>query len=84
MNQPFHIVKRTDLPSSREVAVMETGALRDHFLVTDLFAQGEIRMAQTGLERMVLGGAMPDRNLAMPEGLTRSREWGVINLVGCP
>jgi 4-deoxy-L-threo-5-hexosulose-uronate ketol-isomerase len=61
---------------------METGALRDHFLVTDLFAQGEIRMAQTGLERMVVGGAMPDRNLAMPEGLTRSREWGVINLGG--
>ena len=83
MNSSFHIVKRPDLPSSREAAAMDTALLREHFLVRGLFAPGEIRMAETGLERMIVGGAMPDRDLDTPDGFAESREWGVINL-GAP
>jgi 4-deoxy-L-threo-5-hexosulose-uronate ketol-isomerase len=62
---------------------MDPGALREHFLVTDLFVSGEIRMTETGLERMIVGGAMPDRIVRMPDGFGEAREWGVINL-GAP
>src|ERR1700744_4993031 len=36
-----------------------TAALRADYLVTDLFAAGEVRGAYTHEDRMVLGGAMP-------------------------
>ena len=80
MTPSFHIVKRPDLPSSREAAAMDSISLRKHFLVSGLFASGEIRMAETGLERMIVGGAIPDRKIGMPDGCAESREWGVINL----
>src|SRR6476620_1970895 len=55
MNASFHTVKRPDLPSSRETAVMDPSSLRKHFLIGGLFALGQIRMTETGLERMIIG-----------------------------
>ncbi|MHC5652423.1 5-dehydro-4-deoxy-D-glucuronate isomerase [Stappia sp.] len=38
---------------------MDTGELRDHFRVADIFAEGEIRLVYTHYDRFVVGGAVP-------------------------
>jgi 4-deoxy-L-threo-5-hexosulose-uronate ketol-isomerase len=38
---------------------MDTDALRRHFRVADIFAEGEIRLVYTHYDRMVVGGAVP-------------------------
>jgi 4-deoxy-L-threo-5-hexosulose-uronate ketol-isomerase len=82
MNTAFHIVKRPWLPSSREASTMDTSALREHFLISGLFAAGEIRATETGLERMIVAGAMPRAPMRLPDCIGESREWAVINLGG--
>ena len=62
---------------------MDPGSLREHFLIGGLFALGQIRMTETGLERMIVGGAMPDTIMRLPDSFAESREWGAINL-GAP
>jgi 4-deoxy-L-threo-5-hexosulose-uronate ketol-isomerase len=40
-------------------AVMNTGELRENFLIDDLFAAGEVRWTYTHYDRMAVGGAVP-------------------------
>lgn len=42
-----------------EARQFDTQALRDNFLVTDIFASGEIRLTYTHHDRTIIGGAMP-------------------------
>lgn len=44
---------------------LDTGGLRRHYLVDDLFAQGEIRTVYTHEDRIVLGGASPSPGLPL-------------------
>jgi 4-deoxy-L-threo-5-hexosulose-uronate ketol-isomerase len=39
---------------------MGTGKLRDHFLIDDLFSEGQVRWTYTHYDRMAVGGAVPD------------------------
>ena len=41
------------------VAGMGTGELRERFLVTDLFVDGEVRLVYSHQDRVILGGAVP-------------------------
>ena len=66
---------------------MSTEELRRHFLMKDLFAPGELRLEQTGLDRLIAGGAMPEPclELGAPEALRarffhERRESGLINI----
>ena len=66
---------------------MSTQELREHFLLGDLFAPGEIRLVHTGLDRMIAGGIMPDAALPLdppPDLRARffheRRESGVMNI----
>lgn len=67
---------------------MDTGELRRHFLVQDLFRDGEIRLVYTHYDRFVLGGAVPGSGAltldAVAEAGTSSfldrREMGIVNL----
>lgn len=40
-------------------AGMDTGALREHFLIEDLFVPGAVSLTYTHYDRMILGGAVP-------------------------
>ena len=42
-----------------QLPVFDTDGLRQHYLVDDLFAPGEIRTVYTHEDRIVLGGATP-------------------------
>ena len=71
----------------RETAGMDTAALRESFLVDNLFAPSELRLVVTDMDRIALGGAMPSQPLALPECpafgtsyFTQRREVGVVNL----
>lgn len=45
--------------SPSEAQAFGTAALRDNFLITDLFASGEVRMTYSHLDRTVVGAAVP-------------------------
>ena len=69
---------------------MDTEELRRHFLVSDIFTAGEIRLIYSHYDRMVVGGAVPDgRELVLdrveetrtPTFLER-RELAVVNIGG--
>ena len=50
-----------------ELSALTSGALRDRFLVEDLFAAGEVRLVYSHHDRIVIGGAVPDGGtLALP------------------
>ncbi len=76
------------LPSPRETRQLDTAGLRSAFLVEDLFAAGELRLALSDLDRLVLGAACPAgdplRLPAPPEfgtaSFTERRELGVMNV----
>lgn len=66
---------------------MNTEEVREHFLVEDLFVPGHIRMAYTGLDRLIVGGVMPETEIELPAlretgtgYFTERREVGVINI----
>ena len=74
-------------PRPAEAERMSTDELRAHFLVGDLFAPGELRLVDTGLDRLIAGGAMPAPELRMAESeylhtgfFHERRETGVINI----
>jgi 4-deoxy-L-threo-5-hexosulose-uronate ketol-isomerase len=77
-------------PSPAETRTLSTEQLRDHFLLTDLFLPGVLRLHVLDLDRAVLGGAVPtDRPLALDtppalraEFFTERRELGVLNIGG--
>jgi 4-deoxy-L-threo-5-hexosulose-uronate ketol-isomerase len=73
-----------------DIAGYDTERLRDAFLVGDLFAPDEVRFTYTHVDRLILGGAVPVRDvLAFGDGaeigtrnLLSAREMGVANLGG--
>lgn len=78
------------IPSPEETRGMDPDSLRRSFLVEELFRGGELRLAYTGLDRLVIGGIVPGSEpLRLPscvefgtERFTARREIGVINLGG--
>ncbi|SNR79050.1 5-dehydro-4-deoxy-D-glucuronate isomerase [Hymenobacter mucosus] len=84
MNQRFAV-------SPRETAQMNTTALREHFLIEQLFIGGEITLVYTHYDRMIVGGVVPQGqalSLPNPEELKANyflerREMGVLN-IGAP
>ncbi len=76
------------LPSSEETATLGTEALRDRFLLATLFQPGRLTAHYTGLDRMIVGAAMPaGEPLPLPNWketgtsyFLERREIGIINL----
>jgi 4-deoxy-L-threo-5-hexosulose-uronate ketol-isomerase len=66
------------MPVAVEIDRMSTEELRRGYLVDNLFAPGEIRTAQTDLDGLTIGGAMPLAPLQFSAG--PNRELGIINL----
>ncbi|ALW83968.1 5-keto-4-deoxyuronate isomerase [Hymenobacter sedentarius] len=74
----------------RETATLNTSGIREHFLIENLFAAGEIQLTYTHYDRMIVGGAQPNGqalSLPCPESLKAGyflerRELGVLNVGG--
>lgn len=74
----------------REVKSMNTGELRENFLIQQLFVNDEINFVYSHYDRMIAGGAMPVSNaisLSTYEQLKSAfflerREMGIINVGG--
>jgi 4-deoxy-L-threo-5-hexosulose-uronate ketol-isomerase len=70
---------------------LDTAALRRHYLLTELFLSGEIRLHYSHVERMIIGGVMPGAaplKLEATRGpgaasFLERRELGIIN-IGAP
>ncbi len=67
---------------------LATDGLRRHFLASDMFRPGEIRLIYTHYDRFVMGGAVPDgapltldkvEETKTPSFLDR-REMGIVNI----
>ncbi|HAU77699.1 MAG TPA: 5-dehydro-4-deoxy-D-glucuronate isomerase, partial [Agrobacterium sp.] len=67
---------------------LDTEGLRRHFLASDMFRSGEIRLIYTHYDRFVMGGAVPDgkpltldkvEETRTPSFLDR-REMGIVNI----
>ena len=76
--------------SPAEARSFDTTALRENFLVTDLFSPGAIRMTYSHVDRTILGGAVPGADaltldapaeLVTPTFLAR-REMGIFSIGG--
>ena len=70
------------------IAGLDTAALRRHYLLTELFVSGEVRLHYSHVERMIVGGASPagkplkleaTRAVGTASFLER-RELGIINI----
>ena len=69
-------------------ARLGTDALREHFLIADLFRPGSIRLAYSYYDRLMVGGICPvdplslevDRHIIGSSHLLERREMGVINI----
>jgi 4-deoxy-L-threo-5-hexosulose-uronate ketol-isomerase len=78
------------MPQPRGVAQMDPQELRKNFLVTNLFAPGQLRGEFTDMDRLVLGGILPTEKpvelLNHPETgrsfFLEQRELGAINIGG--
>lgn len=78
-------------PSPTETRTLDTGQLRERFLIAGLFSPGQIVAHYTDLDRMILGGASPaGKALVLPDCketgtgfFLERRELGAINL-GAP
>ena len=78
------------LPNADAARRMDTAALRENFLVTDLWSPGKVALRLFDLDRVVLGGAMPlgaALSLEAPPALRAEyfcerREIGVLNIGG--
>lgn len=74
-------------PRALELERMTTAEIRRDFLIGGLFQAGKIEMASTDLDRLIIGGIMPQGELPLPSYaelasryFTERREVGVINL----
>lgn len=75
------LVRPAALPSPEDLEGLSTGRLRSAFLVRGLFHPGELRLARTGLDRMIVGAALPSGGDLLLEGaFTGRREVGILNL----
>jgi 4-deoxy-L-threo-5-hexosulose-uronate ketol-isomerase len=78
------------LPHPEQVRRMSTDELRAAFLVTDLFQPGALTLKHVDLDRVVLGGAIPQGepiSLGAPASIDSSyfcerREVGILNIGG--
>lgn len=78
------------LPDAERTRRLTTDELRDHFLMDDLFQEGEVTLRFIDLDRVVLGGIVPTSEplaLGVPDELaadsfTARRELGVLNIGG--
>jgi len=78
------------MPRAQDIARMNTQELRDTFLISNLFAPGELRGQFTDLDRLVVGGIMPSaRPVELPKHketgrafFLERRELGAINIGG--
>jgi 4-deoxy-L-threo-5-hexosulose-uronate ketol-isomerase len=69
-------------------AAMGTDELREHFLVEDLFQQGQTRMVYSYYDRLIIAGVVPREPLALAvdekiigaSHLLERREMGIINI----
>ncbi len=76
------------MPSPREASTLDTDELRAAFLLTDLFAPGEICLVHTDLDRVIVGSAIPTSSplaLGTDDALKadffcQRRELGILNL----
>ena len=77
-------------PTPALANTMGTEQLREHFLVGDLFQQGQLVAHYTDLDRMIIGGVLPSAPIALPSYketgtsfFLERREIGILNL-GAP
>lgn len=76
--------------SITETPLLDTESIRDHFLLPDLFAAGELRFQCCDMDRVIVGAACPtDKALKLEatddlraDFFCQRRELGVINLSG--
>jgi len=76
--------------SPTETAAMQTQALRDHFLISNLFEDNKINLTYTHYDRVIVGGVKPVKeSVALPnpaelraEYFLERRELGIINVGG--
>ena len=76
--------------SPGETAAMQTQALRDHFLISNLFEDNTIHLTYTHYDRVIVGGVKPVKEaLQLPnptelraEYFLERRELGIINVGG--
>ncbi len=76
--------------SPQETAAMQTQALRDHFLISNLFEDNQIKLTYTHYDRVIVGGVKPvNVSVALPnpselraEYFLERREIGIINVGG--
>ena len=69
---------------------LDTAKLRNHYLLTSLFASDEVQFNYSHVERFIVGGAMPERRALNLEAVKEAgsnpflarRELGVINIGG--
>ena len=74
--------------SQNETKKMDTGSLRDHFLVQKLMQDDSIQLTYTHYDRMIIGGAKPvSKTLELPnhpelraDYFLERRELGIINV----
>lgn len=74
----------------RETATLNTAGIREHFLIENIFAAGEINLTYTHYDRMIVGGAQPTETaltLPNPDSLKANfflerRELGALNVGG--
>jgi len=72
------------------VVGLDSAALRRHYLATDLFVAGDIRLCYSHVERLIVGGAQPADRALQLEAVREAgsspflarRELGVINIGG--
>jgi 4-deoxy-L-threo-5-hexosulose-uronate ketol-isomerase len=75
-------------PSPEATNTLSTDALRDHFLISDLFRPSEITAHYTDLDRMIIGAAVPTGSaLTLPTAketgtnfFLERREIGILNI----
>ena len=79
-----------DLPSQSETKRLSPDELRESYLVTDLFAEGQITLRITSLDRAVIGGGVPTSSALILEApadfradyFAERREIGILNIGG--
>jgi len=76
--------------SPKEVKHMDTAALRDNFLIENVFEANQVNLTLSHFDRYIVGGAMPvDQKLVLPNPadlkanfFLERRELGIINVGG--
>lgn len=78
------------VPHPDAVRRFDTAELRRHFLIEQLFIEGEVRLTYSHIDRLIVGGACPAAGpLALPtpkavgtDAFLKRRELGILNVGG--